>query len=251
MRGRSQSVLIEDVDRNLYVLKLRSTPQDSRCIANELIGTGLCHALSLSAPQSCFVQVEEQFIDRFPDAWFQTSEGRIRPPAGLHYGTVFVGKAEGSNRPLDMLPGGSKYVLDNHAQLCGMYLFDVWANHVSRRKRLYLVNMERRSSRAIFFDNGLLFGGPLGRFDDYELQAPFRKRDAANVAWSDDAGHIWLEQFKTIIPHALDQILETVPHQWHAGGLIRLQDALLQRLEKIEEIVEPFRASLGIIPTFR
>ena len=238
LRGLSQAILVEDSDRNLYVLKM-NIPQNTGFLANEWIGTSLCRALGLSVPQSHLMEFDERFIDHYSGSWFQTSNGLIRPPAGRHYGTSLVGNAEGLGRPFDVLPKTCIQVLENHEQLYGMYLFDIWANHLNHRQRIYLANLERRSFSAMFISNGSLFGGPLWDFTDSELQTAFRRIDAGKIQWQNSVLQTWFERFRTIIPKALPEILNTVPSEWCAGDLKTLEGILSRRLEAIEAIAQP------------
>lgn len=241
MRGHSQSILVEGTNGGLYVVKLNDKECHSGNLASELIGSGLCSALQFVVPQSCFIHASEQFFDRSPGAWVETPAGRVRPAAGLHYGSTFVGDVEGACRPLPSLHGKSVGELFNRDQFYGMYLFDIWANNLDCRQQVFVADSDRKSLMAVFLDNDRLFGGPQWQFSDLLLQAEFRKEDAVNLEWqSATLLHTWLQQFRSIVPKALVQICRAVPPEWCAGNIGVLERELLRRLGAIEDLVGAF-----------
>lgn len=240
MRGHSQSLLLWGTDGGLYVVKPRGNPFNSGSVANDLIGAGLCQTLGFPVPQSHLVQIDGDFLERHPDAWFETPQGPLRPPAGLHYGAAFAGSVRGPGRPFEIIHGTLLNAVRNRDHFCGMYLFDIWANHLDCRQSLYLSDGGRKNIHAVFLDNGMLFGGKSWCVTNTSLQAQYRRRDAVNVLWRNDVVNTWLERFRTVIPGALAHALKLVPPEWCAGDPGSLQQALLQRLSSIEQLVSPY-----------
>lgn len=240
MRGHSEAMLLRGTDGGLYVVKPRANPAAASGIANELIGASLCQAVGLSVPQSYLVQVGEEFLDHHPDAWFKTRKGGVRPPAGLHYGTAFEGRVEGPGRPFEILHGSAVNAVRNRDDFCGIYLFDIWANHLDRRQCLYLRDGDRNDIQAVFLDNGMLFGGNAWHMSDPSSQTQYRKRDAENVLWATASVNTWIERFRDVIPGALAHSLKLVPPEWCAGDLGSLEQTLMWRLSSLEQIVSSY-----------
>ena len=240
MCGSSQTILLEGTDRNIYVVKLRGNPPYGDNAAGELLGSLLCDAVGLPVPQSCFVLFTERFLDQYSDVWPYALEGRVRPPAGLYYGTTFVGTTEGMGRPFQLLSTANRSLVHNRAPFCGMYIFDIWANHLAWRQSLFLVSTKHDTVQVIFIDNSLLFAEPALYLGGLQPQAKFRRKDAVNVEWNDSTVLCWIDRFKALIPGALMSSLKIIPPQWWTVDPAELRATFMHRLETIDELVHPF-----------
>lgn len=86
-----------------YVVKFFHDTQEPDLLFNEAIGSELYRAFGLPVPEWQPILVAESFLDRNSACWFQAEAGRIRPIAGLCFGSRFVGGA--GETVFEILPG--------------------------------------------------------------------------------------------------------------------------------------------------
>ena len=105
LRGGSQPVLAKASDGHTYVVKFANNLQGPNVLFNEGAGSELYRAFGLPVPEWRPVTASEDFLDKNPDCWMQTPEGRLRPASGLCFGSRFL--AENGQRLLEILPRSS------------------------------------------------------------------------------------------------------------------------------------------------
>jgi hypothetical protein len=159
LRGGSQPILAQASDGLLYVVKFSNNLQGANLPFNESIGTELYRACGLAVPSWKPILVTDAFIDRNPDCWMQTPEGRLRPDSGLCFGSRFLGG--NGIRLLEILPGSSLKRVRNHESFWLAWLIDICACHADNRQAIFVQDAEGWMD-AYFVDNGHFFGGPKG-----------------------------------------------------------------------------------------
>jgi hypothetical protein len=159
LRGGSQPILAQASDGLIYVVKFTNNLQGANLPFNESIGSELYCACGLQVPSWKPLLVTGSFIDRNPDCWIQTPEGRLRPDPGLCFGSRFLG-GDGI-RLLEILPGTSFKRVRNHKSFWLAWLIDICAGHADNRQAIFLEDA-MRGLEAFFVDQGHLFGGPKG-----------------------------------------------------------------------------------------
>ena len=159
LRGGSQPILSQASDGLLYVVKFTNNLQGANLPFNESIGSELYRACGLAVAQWKPLLVTDAFIDRNPDCWMQTPEGRLRPESGLCFGSRFLG-GDGV-RLLEILPGASFKRVLNFQNFWLAWMIDICAHHADNRQALFQEDAQGHLS-AYFIDHGHLFGGPKG-----------------------------------------------------------------------------------------
>lgn len=159
LRGGSQPILARAGDGLLYVCKFNNNLQGPNLAFNEATGNELYRAFGLTVPSWTPLRVTDLFVDRNPDCWIQTPDGRRRPDSGLCYGTRFLG-GDGV-RLLEVLPGSGFKRVRNHQQFWLAWLIDISARHADNRQAIFR-DCTQQGLIAYFIDNGHLFGGPKG-----------------------------------------------------------------------------------------
>jgi hypothetical protein len=159
LRGGSQPILAQASDGLLYVVKFTNNLQGANLPFNESIGSELYRACGLAVAQWKPLLVTDAFIDRNPDCWMQTPEGRLRPESGLCFGSRFLG-GDGV-RLLEILPGASFKRVLNFQSFWLAWMIDICAHHADNRQALFQEDAQGHLS-AFFIDHGHLFGGPKG-----------------------------------------------------------------------------------------
>jgi hypothetical protein len=159
LRGGSQPILAEASDGLLYVVKFTNNLQGANLSFNESAGTELYRACKLPVPSWKPLLVTDSFLDRNPDCWMETPEGRLRPRAGLCFGSRFLGDSE--SRIFEILPKSSFASVRNRNSFWLAWLIDICAAHADNRQAVFCEDA-KRNLKAVFLDHGHLFGGPKG-----------------------------------------------------------------------------------------
>ena len=159
LRGGSQPILAQASDGFLYVVKFTNNLQGPNLSFNESIGSELYRACGLAVPSWKSLLVTDSWIDRNPDCWMHTPEGRLRPSSGLCFGSRFLG-GDGIHL-LEILPGTSFKRVRNHKSFWLAWLIDICAEHIDNRQAIFLENGAGLLD-AFFVDQGHFFGGPKG-----------------------------------------------------------------------------------------
>lgn len=159
LRGGSQPILVRASDGHFYVVKFLDNPQGPNLLFNEAIGTELYRQAGIKVPEWRPVYVSDELLDRSPDFWFETPEGRRRPCAGYCFGSRFVGL---SNTTLfEILPARSFDRIKNRVDFWTAWAIDVFCGHSDNRQAIFAQD-DRGQMEAYFMDHGHLFGGAFG-----------------------------------------------------------------------------------------
>jgi hypothetical protein len=228
LRGGSQPILVQASDGFLYVVKFGNNLQGPNLLFNESAGSELYRACGLPGPAWIPVVVSDSFLDKNPDCWMQTAEGRLRPSSGLCFGSRFLGG--NGRRLLEILPASRFKRVHNQASFWLAWLIDVCAEHGDNRQAIFEEDAEGWLV-ASFVDHGHLFGGPKA-----DLKRNFRASRYLDpriyVRMSSDA----LLGFQSVI-RALDvdrlwQRIEEIPGEWREVSARESFERCLQRLSK-------------------
>jgi hypothetical protein len=237
MRGGSQPILAQAGDGFLYIVKFNNNLQGANLPFNESVGTELYHAAGLAAPGWKPMRVTNSFLDRNPDCWIQTPEGRLRPESGLCFGSRFLG---GTGIHLqEILPGTSLKRVSNHQDFWLAWLIDICAGHADNRQSIFRETAQDGLT-AFFFDNGHLFGGPNGEIESHFMASRYLDpRIYENVSL----------QYLQGLPKAAAALdvdglwkrVRALPEEWKATSALNRFEQCLQRVSTpilVQSIVE-------------
>jgi hypothetical protein len=238
MRGGSQSVLLQCTDSQYVVVKMAGNPQGPNVLANEFIGSTVSTMAGLPVAQGSFVYLSDEFIDRNPDLWFEAPEGRCRPEAGIHFGSLFLGEPDGYFRPTDYISRSKITLIRNRSAFLGMYIMDVWANHQDNRQAILINTADERGLEVRFVDHGHMFAGPHWKFSNRLGLAYHLESSLYSNLWEATAISSWISHFENVLPGAFSQAVSLVPGEWYKGNIDLLHDVLLHRLENLNSLIE-------------
>ncbi|WP_263367838.1 hypothetical protein [Edaphobacter bradus] len=226
-------------------MKMVGNPQGPNVLANELIGGLVSRAAGLPVPQGSPVYLSDEFIDQNPGLWFETPEGTRRPEAGLHFGSLFVGKSDGMYRPTDYISRSRVSSIQNRTAFLGMYVLDVWANHQDSRQAILIANPDGHGSEVCFIDHGHMFAGSHWKFSDRPGLACHPERSVYSNLWQPSLVDGWISHFENVLPDALSQAVSLLPGQWYKGDINHLCDALMNRLANLTKLIEADRVGFN------
>jgi hypothetical protein len=235
MRGGSQPALIRCNDGKLYVVKFFRNQQGPNILANEVLGNELLRTFSLPTPQWRIVFVSASFL-RENSVFFETPFGDSSIESGLHFGSEFLG-SDKTGQAYEWLPKGLCSRVTNLEDFLGIHIFDVWANHCDRRQIIFTTADEKASFRAVFIDNGHLFGGPewiraRRRGESLGSDSRFHVR-----RWSTEAVDAWICRFEARRLSSLFDIIPFIPRYWYSGDIDRVIGPLADRLSTLRTLM--------------
>jgi hypothetical protein len=237
LRGGSQPILAQASDGYEYVVKFANNLQGPNLPFNESAGSELYRACGLPVPEWRPLNVSEGFIDKNPDCWIQTTEGRLRPASGLCFGSRYLG--ESGKRVFEILPSSNFKYVRNQSDFWLAWLIDICAEHGDNRQALFTEG-ETGELEASFIDHGHLFGGPKA-----ELKKNFHTSRYLDPRIYSKVSSITLLKFRNIV-QALDtdrlwQRIEAIPTEWKQKSALNHFELCLQRLSSprlVQNILE-------------
>jgi hypothetical protein len=236
LRGGSQPVVVEASDGLLYVVKFCNNIQGANVAFNESIGTELYCALKLAVPFWKPLIVTDSFLDRNPDCWMYTKEGRLRPASGPCFASRFM---DGKGKVIFEFPTRNQFKrISNCNSFWLSWMIDICADHADNRQALFVESTKGRL-KAYFIDQGHLFGGPDGtlhprirasRYLDGRIYPELSLNDMLgfqNAALHLDQDCLWNK-------------VKLLPNDWKTGSAIEAFLRCLDRLSSAEELRKIF-----------
>ena len=235
MRGGSQPALIRCNDDKLYIVKFFNNQQGPNLLANEVLGNELLNTLNLPTPQWKAIFISSNFIKENNGMFFETPSGSSSINSGLHFGSEFLGGTK-TGQVYEWLPNCFSNRVTNREDFLGIYIFDVWTNHCDHRQSLFVTGNENTSFRAVFIDNGHLFGGP-----DWKLKSRYGESLSLDKRfhpgeWSAKAVEDWISHFETKFSSSLFDIVQHVPTFWYSGDINQVAESLIRRLSMLRSL---------------
>lgn len=228
LRGGSQPILAQASDGALYVVKCAGGFQGPNLMFNESIGTELYRACGLAVAEWRTIQVDDRFLDANPTCWFESPEKRIRPVAGLCFGSRLAGQ---DGYPMsDILPGTAFRRIRNRSSFWLAWLIDVCASHSDVRQAIFKEYADWRFE-AIFIDHGHLFSGPGGmdqplplasRYLDPRIYGDVSKSDLRSIR----------SALEALDANALRTRVVGLPAGWRTESALMSFEQCLERLKE-------------------
>jgi len=197
------------------------------------VGTELMAALGLSVPRWSAVMVTDEFLDRFPESWFESSDGGwVRPEAGLHFGSNLTLSANGLPT-YQVIPRSWHDRVANRREFVGALLADLWTNNCDRRQCLFLSS--GKSLKVSFIDHDGCLGGYGGTGETtvrlLTMPHPELFRDVLDERILAE----WMQRVEALGSDVVERILERIPGEWADGAeRERARDVLLARQRRLE-----------------
>lgn len=227
LRGGSQPILAEANDGNLYVVKFADNIQGPHLPFNESMGTELYRACGLPVSPWKALEITDSFLDRNPACWWQTQQGRLRPLAGVSFGSRFLSGQ--SARLFEILPGSYFERVRNATDFWLAWTLDVCADHSDVRQAIFREELSGQLG-AVFIDFGHMFGGATGR-DPFRHVLASRYRDGRVYSRMKPRFLLTVRKIlDTLDVNQLWQQLAAVPDEWKTKSAIQNFTGCLDRL---------------------
>jgi hypothetical protein len=211
-------------DNKHYVIKCARNPQGPNVLANEVIGSALMDAFALpTARRRC---AKYSPSARCP---FDHSEN------DLHFASELLEPSYGG-RLYSFLPSSFVPRIENRSDFVGALVFDIWAGSTDVRQAVFVEDHKRRTFKAVFIDNGHLFGGPHWEFSLRPGTAICLDLNVYTDLLDPRIIESWITRIETTVPQILPGLISTLPCQWYKGDTARLQDTLLSRAASLRDL---------------
>jgi hypothetical protein len=220
----SAGALLALCDDKHYVIKCAKNPQGPNVLANELIGSALMDAFALPAARSLYARYSPSA--RCP---FDHSEN------DLHFASELL-RPSSEGRSYSFLPSSFVSRISNRPDFIGALVFDIWAGSTDVRQAIYIEDVKSRTFKAVFIDNGHLFGGPHWEFTLRPGIAICLDLNVYTDLFDPGLIETWIARIETTAPQILSGLMSAVPDQWYKGNTDRLQDTLLLRAGSLRDL---------------
>jgi hypothetical protein len=221
-RGSSQPFLAKADDGTKYVVKF-AQEGCANFLFNECLGSDLYDMVGLMCPPWRPLVLTDEFLDQNTGCWIEGNGSKTRPPAGLCFGSQFLGDSL-----YQMLPGSWYKRLQNPFDFWRAWFLDICAEHYDTRQALFH-ERENRRIQPWFIDHGYMFGGPddrvLGktmapRFLDSRIyeQTPLKRLSA------------WVRTVQSLDPDVFWTLLEPIPGDWKTPKALSAFTRFLTRI---------------------
>lgn len=134
MGGSSQPFLAQANDGKRYVVKFSQRTCEN-FLFNECLGSELYQMFGLVCPPWRPLILTDEFLDQNGDSWFVSGEVKIRPPAGLCFGSQFLGDQD--TEVYQMLPGWWFKSIHRPLDFWRAWFLDICAEHYDTRQALF------------------------------------------------------------------------------------------------------------------
>jgi len=249
MRGGAQSHLMRGADGNFYVVKFQNNPQHARILANEWLATRLAGYIGLPVPVAEIVEVSDWLIQETAELHVQLASKKVPCAPGLQFGSRFIVDPR-DGHVLEYMPdsllmhdsGGVR----NPEVFAGALAFDKWCCNTDSRQVIYWKRTRERKHTAALVDQGHCFNAGEWNFPDSPLRGIFSSNAVYTGVIGWDSFEPWLSRIEKLDPNAVWDIAQYVPAEWYehdTAALQQLLEKLLQRRERVRELIEGFRFS--------
>ncbi len=235
LHGCSQPSIVMSTGGELWVLKWRSGGSPDAAL-KEVVGTELMAAMGLPVPRWSAILVTDEFLDRFPEAWFERSNGEwIRPEAGLHFGSSLTLSA--NDLPTyQVIPRSWHNRVANRRDFVGALVADLWANNCDRRQCLFLSS--GGSLRASFIDHDCCLGGFSGEAVTSARQLTMPNPELYRDALDKSVLAEWMGRVDGLSADVVERILARIPGEWaDAAALQRTFGQLAARRKRLDGLM--------------
>jgi hypothetical protein len=226
--GGSQPILAHASDGHTYVVKFANNLQGPNLLFNESVGSSLYRACGLPVPEWRPLEVSEDFLNKNPDCWMQTPEGRLRPVSGLCFGSRYLG--ESGKRIFEILPSSSFSQIRNKTGFWLAWLIDICAEHGDNRQAIFVEDADGWLD-SYFVDYGHLFGGPnADQKKHFHASRYLDPRIYVEVTLQ--TLHEIKNVIQTLNADSLRQEIEAIPTEWKHMSALDGFERCIQRLSE-------------------
>jgi hypothetical protein len=227
MGGSSQPFLAQANDGKKYVIKF-AQKDCANFLFNECLGSNLYQLFGLLCPPWKALMLTDEFLDQNPGCWID-SKGLIRPPAGLCFGSQFLGDSE--TEIYQILPGSWFKKIHNPFDFWRAWFLDICAEHYDTRQALFHERPDR-SIQPWFIDHGYMFGGPESRIRGKVMAPRYLDSRIYNETPIDKLS-TWVGAAQKLDKAVYWGLLDSIPTDWKTAeamtGFVRFISRFLDK----------------------
>lgn len=217
LRGSSHPILARANDGCIYVVKSANNPHGSNVLFNECAGNVLYRALGLPTPRWTPVFAPTNFFHLEA----QSSAGNVQNDNELCFASHYIGE---QYRIYEIFPSSLLAQVQNRESFWTAWIVDVCAKHTDNRQTIF-VKMPT-GYKAVFVDNGDMFGGPNGTSEPH-LAASQYLDDRIYCNLSEITMHNILNKIRSINSGKIWEKVLTLSTAWQStSGLAQFSQTL-------------------------
>jgi len=232
-------------DGQFYVVKFLNNPQHLRVLANEMLATRLAERAGLPVPVTEVVEVGDWLVEHTAELHVQLAHSVIPCKAGLQFGSRYVvSPIEG--QVFDYMPMEMLYRVRNLEAFAGMLVVDKWTGNANGRQAAFWRKMREKKYTASFIDQGYCFNAGEWTFPDYPLRGVYARNEVYAGVKGWQSFEPWLSRVENMDGDVVWSLAGEIPPEWYHGEwdeLEKLIRALIERRERVRELIAAFRAS--------
>jgi hypothetical protein len=219
----------------LWVMKFNKFG-GSNSLLHEAVATEIMTHMGLPVPRWSPIVVTDEFIDHYPNTWFQGADGTSsRPDSGLHFGSRLTLSPEGFPT-YQVIPKSWHDRIVNREDFIGALAADLWTNNCDRRQCLFLCTGPRLYVR--FIDHDHCFGGFRGEGVTCPRLIMMPSPQLFEDALNESVISRWKKVIDRISEATLDRIFERIPPAWgDATAISQILAQLATRRNRLESLL--------------
>jgi hypothetical protein len=245
MRGGSQAHLMRASNGAFYVVKLKSNPQGTKVLANEMLGTRIGLLLGLPMPQVEIIHVDDVLIAHTPELRFGIAGSIVPPSSGLQLGSRYLDDPS-NTQVFDYLPEQMAHRIYNQHDFCRVLVFDKWVGNADGRQAIFTKAPGQRSYRAQFIDQGYCFNACEWTFVNHAYHGVYGQNWVYHHVRGWESFEPTLSRVESIDQQDLWNCARDIPTEWYgddSAALSRLIEELYQRKSSVRDLIVKFRDS--------
>lgn len=248
--GANQSLLVRDELNDLWVIKRQNGAKPTNHIANEVLGSHICDVLGIPTPRTKAMQLSPDFFED-QRTWLNTLENPLQRTPGLHFASRYLPQLI-SQEMINNVPGTLVPCIINSNDCLGMFILDVWAKHRDTRQVLY--ELCGKGLKAIFIDNGELFGGARWGLSEAHVHMAPTHRAVLFIRNRTELIQQWVARMRERLPTAMTFAIKQLPSCWFCNDAEALVDRFLRELDSLPRqvalAISALERQIGLTPRF-
>jgi hypothetical protein len=199
----------------------------------------LLNRLGLTCPEIGFIRITSEFLRSNPNVNIQGGVSPQTPPVGIHFGSCLPGRPNHDFVSRTVSDNVLKGVT-NLQEFAGVLVFDKWTSHQDHRQCVFEF-VPQSQVRALWIDNGHVFGGPSWEFFDSPLLGLYSRHTVYEMVHSWAYFEPWLEIVRDMPQEFLECIVREIPDEWVCDDykeLIRVIERLMIRRRLVPRLIE-------------
>jgi hypothetical protein len=236
-RGKSQTALVEASDHHQYVVKWMNGARSTICVRMEALRNSIYQLMGLPVSSWTTIEIPDELIEAYPEMRLTSALGRVRPAAGIHFGSRVV--CDPPLRSYETLPAELYSRVRNRSDFWGAYALDVWTERYDDRQAVFAHGEDSLDLMAVFIDHG----------NSVRSLEPTVRPSFASCLFPDrriylehemmDVVEEWIARIQQHGQTAIATAYAQLPADWKTASVEALSHQFIRRIADLPEVIFP------------